>query len=81
MAARLRAAKHDDGKLYTRTEMRALTGVPDPGAFREYELLGLVKPRRIQPSGIWIYSRADVLAIRAYRRERGLMVPTVHGFD
>ncbi len=81
MAAKGRAAKDIDEKLYTRTEIRVLTGTPDPASFREYELLKLVNPRRLQPSGIWIYSRADVEAIRAWRKERGLRCPDVAEFD
>jgi hypothetical protein len=81
MAAKGRAAKNVAEKLFTRTEIRALTGTPDPASFREYELLGLVKPRQLEPSGIWIYTRAEVEAIRKHRKSRGHYCPDVPGFD
>lgn len=70
----------DSDRLYTRTEARALAGVPDNHTFREYAAMGILAPRRLA-NGIWLLTRADIQAVRNERRRRGLSVPVVPGFE
>ena len=77
--ARPAPAENLSDKFYTRTEARALTGVPDGHAFREYAALKLIHPRRLA-NGLWLYSHDDIQAMRDERRHRGRPVPKADGF-
>jgi hypothetical protein len=79
MPAPTRTAKQSE-RLYTRTEARALSGSPDNHALREAQAAGLVAPQRLA-NRMWVYSTADIRALRDQRRRRGLRVPVVEGFD
>jgi hypothetical protein len=65
--------------LFTRREVRALTGMPDNHAFAEFTAAGICRPIQLA-NGLWIYSRDDVQRARDERRRRGLRVPDVTGF-
>ena len=50
------------------------SGVPDTKTLRELRRAGVVSPR-VLSDGTYVYTRGDILKLRAHRKARGLRVP------